>query len=61
METAALGKTHSMAIGIWCWGSLFLSFQAVLSVNSGWKGLLAIALRPLFAALKADVGVFFLR
>jgi hypothetical protein len=39
------------------WGSSFLSPQALILVNSGWMGLLAIASRPLFAALEAAVGV----
>ena len=48
-----------MAVGIWIWGSSFLFPQALIPVNSGWKGLLlAIVLRPLFAALKAAVEIF---
>ena len=49
---------HLMAVGIWIWGSSFLFPQASIPVNSGWQGLLAIGLRPLFVALKAAVGVF---
>lgn len=45
-------------VGIWIWGSSFLSLQALIPVNSGSKGLLSPALRPLFAASKAAVGVF---
>jgi len=47
-----------MAVGIWIWGSSFLFPQALISVNSGWKGLLVFGLRPLVAALEAAVGVF---
>jgi hypothetical protein len=49
---------HLMAVGIWTWISSFLFLQASILVNFGWKGLLAIGLRPLFAALKAAMGVF---
>jgi len=54
----ASGMMHPMAVGIWIWGSSFLFPQALIPVNSGWKGLLAIGLRHFFAALKAAVGVF---
>jgi hypothetical protein len=54
---AASGMIHLMAVGIWIWGSSFLFPQALIPVNSGWQGLLAIGVRPLFAALKAAVGV----
>jgi hypothetical protein len=54
----APGMIHLMAFGIWIWGSSFLFPQASIPVNSGWQGLLAIGLRPLFVALKAAVGVF---
>ena len=55
----ASGEIHLMAVGIWIWGSSFLFPQALIPVNSGWKGLLlAIVLRPLFAALKAAVEIF---
>jgi len=46
-----------VTVGIWIWGSLFLSVQALIPVNSGSKGPLSPALRPLFAAPKATVGV----
>jgi len=42
-------------------GFLNFSLQALIPVNSSWKGLLAIVLCPLFAALKDAVGVFSLR
>ena len=54
----ASGMIHLMAVGIWIWGSSFLFPQALIPVNSGWWDLLAIGLRPLFAALKAAMGVF---
>ena len=54
----ASGMIHLMAVGIWIWGSSFLFPQALIPVNSGWKGLLAIGLGPLFATLKAAAGVF---
>jgi hypothetical protein len=57
---SGINEIHLMAVGIWIWGSSFLFPQASIPVNSGWKGLLAIGLRPLFAALKAAVGVLFL-
>ena len=48
-----------MAVGIWIWGSSFLSLQASIPVNFGLKGLLAPALRPPFAAPKATVRVLY--
>jgi len=57
----ASGMIHLMAVGIWIWGSSFLSPQALIPVNSGRKGLLTLALRPLFAALMAFEGVLSLR
>ena len=43
---------HLMAVGIWILDPHFLFPLALISVNSGWKGPLAIDLRHLFAALK---------
>ena len=57
----ASGMIHLMIVDIWIWGSSLFLPQALVLVISGWKGLLAIALRPLFAVLKAAVEVFSLR